>query len=358
MEWVKPAGLRPVRVWLYLVAAMIVGMIVLGGLTRLTDSGLSMVEWNVVLGVVPPISEADWQSTFEKYKQFPQYQKHFPDMNLDEFKFIFYMEYTHRLLGRLIGLVFFLPFVFFLVKKWLHPPFLRRCLLLFFLGGLQGVVGWIMVKSGLVDIPRVSHFRLTLHLGLALLVFSITLWYAYRLSFGVRAEHASDIGKMGKLSWWVLGALGIQILSGGMVAGMRAGHAFNTWPTMNGAWIPGGLWTYDSISRNLLENPVMLQFFHRWWAILVAIFVVVFAIRFWHRSQSRLLFHARVCLIVLVVIQVLLGIGTLVMRVPVSLASLHQLGAVLLLIVALLFCQQSYDAALLNKARNPSQGSS
>ena len=357
MQWVKPAGLRPVRIWLFLVAAMIVGMIVLGGLTRLTESGLSMVEWKVFMGVVPPLSETDWQSTFEKYQQFPQYQKHFTEMTLDEFKFIFFMEYTHRLLGRLIGLVFFLPFLFFCLKKWLYAPFLRRCLLLFGLGGLQGIVGWIMVKSGLVDMPRVSHFRLTLHLGLALFVLAMTLWYAYRLTFSVREADAGDIGRMGNRAWWLVGLLSVQILSGGMVAGIRAGHAFNTWPTMNGEWIPGGLWSYDSLSQNLLENPVMLQFFHRWWAMAVVVFAVFFAVKFWHRSQSRLMFHARWGLIALVVLQVLLGIGTLVMRVPVSLASLHQLGAVLLLVVAILFGQQSFDAARINTVPRPSQGS-
>lgn len=357
MDWVEKRGSRLVRIWLFAVAGMIIAMVLLGGLTRLTDSGLSMVEWRLVMGVVPPLSQADWLAVFEKYQQFPQYQKHFPDMSMSEFKFIFMMEYTHRLIGRLMGLVFFLPFVYFLAKKWLRRPFIWRCSLLFFLGGLQGVVGWIMVKSGLVDLPRVDHLRLTLHLGLALFLLCLTLWYAYRLSFKLDSKDAPTVAAMGAWPSWLLALLSIQILSGGMVAGLRAGHAFNTWPTMNGAWFPAGLWSYDSFTQNFIENPVFVQFFHRWWAILVTVFTVTFVIKYWRSNQPKLLRHARVWLMSLLVIQVVLGIATLVMRVPISLASAHQLGAVFLLMVALLFCQQAFDARRINKGLAPGLGS-
>lgn len=352
MDWVEERGLKAVRLWLFGVAFMIVAMVVLGGLTRLTDSGLSMVEWKVVMGVVPPLSEADWHATFEKYKAFPQYKEHFPDMTLDEFKFIFFWEYSHRVFGRMIGLVFFLPLVFFLFKKWLKKPFIWRSFLLLFLGGLQGVVGWIMVKSGLVDIPRVDHLRLTLHLGLALFVFCLTLWYAYRLTFKIEHWQSTTLAAMGKWPFILLATFGLQILTGGMVAGLRAGFSFNTWPTMNGDWIPSSIWSFGSFFENLLENPVFVQFFHRWFAIFAAALGVFFALKFWQRGQSKGLLAARLLMIGLIVVQVLLGIGTLVMRVPISLASLHQLGAVLLLAVTTFFCQQSYDANRLKKGQN------
>lgn len=356
MNWVKEQGLKPVRVWLLVVAVMIVGMVVLGGLTRLTDSGLSMVEWRVVMGAIPPLSDADWQETFDKYKQFPQYQKHFPDMEMKQFKFIFLMEYAHRLLGRLIGLVFFLPFVFFLLKKWLYQPFIWRGSLLFILGGLQGVVGWIMVKSGLVDEPRVDHLRLTLHLGLALFVLGLTFWYYLRLTHPLSKDHTQTVFPKYHGARWLVSLISMQILSGGMVAGLKAGFAFNTWPTMNGAMMPKSMWAYDSFTQNFFENPVFVQFFHRWFAILVAIYCLVFGLLNWAKPLPMLLKRARVALVVLVVIQVLLGIGTLVMRVPVSLASLHQFGAVLLLLTAVIFCQQTYEAKLLRKAPKPDPG--
>lgn len=358
MIWVEERGKRQVRIWLYAVAVMIVGMILLGGLTRLTDSGLSIVEWRVVMGVIPPLSDADWQKAFEQYKEFPQYREHFPNMRMDEFKFIFLMEYSHRLLGRLIGVVFFLPFVFFVWKGWLRRPFLLRCMGLFFLGGLQGFVGWIMVKSGLVDIPRVDHLRLTLHLGLAILVLSLTLWYAYRLSFPVLSKDAAPVASMGKWPMIVMAAVGFQIVTGGMVAGLRAGFAFNTWPTMNGVWVPKSIWSYSSLSQNLFENPVFIQFFHRWFAIAVATLVVFFVFKFWKKDRVGRLKIARILLLILTLAQVLLGIGTLVMRVPISLASLHQMGAVLLMIVLLFFCQQVYEANQIRNSPDRTQGSS
>ncbi|CAM2065967.1 COX15/CtaA family protein [Sulfidibacter corallicola] len=343
MNLVVEAGRKPVIIWLYTICGMIFCMIALGGLTRLTDSGLSMVQWKVIMGAIPPLSHDDWIQVFDQYKQYPQYLKQNQGMSLDEFKFIFYMEYFHRLLGRLIGVAFFFPVVYFQVKGWLRPKMLAHCCAVFALGGLQGLVGWFMVRSGLVDLPRVSHYRLVLHLSLAMLVFTYALYLAFTLRI-IRRPKLDD-GVFEALKWPGMAALALvacQIASGGFVAGLRAGHAYNTFPTMNGQWFPAALWSFDPWISNFFENPVMVQFVHRYLALAVTVVIIALYFRFANKFSMSYMRIAFNLLLACLVLQVTLGISTLLLRVPVSLGSLHQIGAVCLWAVLVFICQQAW----------------
>ena len=225
--------------WLIVTAIVVFAMVVVGGITRLTQSGLSMVEWDPLFGIFPPIGVEGWQTVFDKYQQFPEYQKINFGMSLEEFKFIFWWEYGHRVLGRIIGLVFFVPFAFFLVKGWLNRQWSLRFAGLLVLGGLQGVLGWYMVVSGLVDDPHVSQYRLTAHLILAAVIYALLLWHAFDFMFSTRQPlFNSAVFWTGLLPCVVL----LMIVTGGFVAGTKAGFIINTFPTMNGEWIPDGLW--------------------------------------------------------------------------------------------------------------------
>ncbi len=248
-------------------------------------------------------------------------------MTIREFKFIYWMEFSHRLLGRFIGLVFLIPFLIFLAMKWLGPPMIRRAVLLFFLGLLQGFMGWYMVKSGLVDIPRVSPYRLTIHLSLATLVYSLCLWFAFSLTLGEPKESRDALDRARPMAFWVLVLIGLQICSGGFVAGLNAGLSFNTFPTMNGAWIPGGLWSHTPWFANFFDNPVMVQFIHRGSAYLVTAVTLLFYFRHIRLFAGAPLSRAFHILLVLLIVQLVLGITTLLGRVPVSFASLHQICA-------------------------------
>jgi len=247
---------RAVAAWLFLCAALVFVMIVVGGITRLTESGLSIVEWQPLVGALPPLSQADWDLLFQKYRATPQFLKVFPDMDVEGFKTIFWWEYLHRLLGRVIGIVFLLPFLWFLVRRKLDRPLAWKLAGLFVLGGLQGAMGWYMVKSGLVDDPRVSHFRLTAHLGLALVIFCVEMWIAIGLL-------QREPGKPRAFALLVLGLVLLMALSGGFVAGLRAGHAYSTFPLMNGHLIPPEAFMLEPWWRNFLWNPAAIQLTHR-----------------------------------------------------------------------------------------------
>ena len=341
---VVPQGRKYVLTWLYAIAFLVLAMIILGGLTRLTGSGLSMVDWRPIMGAIPPIGEAAWLETFAKYKQFPEYQKVNAGMALSEFKFIFAMEYSHRLLGRAVGLVFFFPFIFFLYKRWMNGAMIKRGVFLFVLGGLQGLMGWYMVKSGLVDEPRVSQYRLVAHFSLAMLVFTLCLWYAFGLSRREYKGSRPELAQFKTFSLVSLALVGFQMISGGFVAGLDAGLAFNTWPDMNGQWIPAGLWSHTPWFSNFFDNMVMVQFFHRTSAYVVTAAVLIFFFRT-RAELSRGSGGIAVFLLPLMLaIQVILGIATLLMRVPVSLGSLHQLGAVALWSVMLFLCHRCVRA--------------
>jgi cytochrome c oxidase assembly protein subunit 15 len=309
--------------WLFAVAGLVALMVVIGGLTRLTESGLSMVEWKPITGWLPPLSEAAWLAEFEKYKQFPEYQKVNIGMTLAGFQEIYWLEYIHRVLGRLIGLAFALPLIWFWLRDRIPPGMKPHLLLMFVLGGSQGALGWFMVKSGLVDHPDVSHYRLTAHLGLALLIFGYLLWGALSL---VREGRMVGLRGSGIAGW--LGALVfLQILSGGLIAGMNAGLSHNTWPLMDGAFIPDGLLIIQPWWHNFFENAMTVQFQHRMgaYAVVILAAVTVFALRGQAPTGLR---HA---LLTAVLLQIGLGIATLLMHVPVALGTLHQAGAVLVL---------------------------
>ncbi|MGH6804070.1 MAG: COX15/CtaA family protein, partial [Methyloceanibacter sp.] len=265
--------LRALRIWLGALAALIVAMILIGGATRLTDSGLSITEWQPILGAVPPLSEADWQRAFEAYQKIPEYTELKRGMSLDAFKAIYWWEWAHRFLGRLIGVAFFVPFVVFWALGYIPRPLLLRLIGLFLLGALQGAVGWYMVKSGLVARTDVSQYRLAAHFGVALVILGYTLW----LLFGLGGErHAAIAAARGRSASWIAGLvlalIFVQMLAGALVAGLDAGMGFNTWPLIDGAFVPQGLGEASPFYLNLLENPLTVQFDHRMlgYAVVVA----------------------------------------------------------------------------------------
>jgi cytochrome c oxidase assembly protein subunit 15 len=316
---------RQVAAWLFVCAAFTFTMVVVGGITRLTESGLSIVEWQPLSGALPPLSQADWETLFAKYRETPQFRKVFSGIGLGEFKSLFWWEYLHRLLGRVIGLIFLFPFLYFLFKKKISTPLALKLSGVFVLGALQGAMGWYMVQSGLVDDPRVSHFRLTAHLGLALLIFAFEFWMALELL------NPSGEKARGQLPLLVLGFVFLMALSGGFVAGLRAGHAYNTFPLMNGQLVPAEAFMLEPWWRNFFWNVATVQLVHRafFWLLLVLVPVLWWQAR---RTQAKIAAHH---LLAMFVIQAALGISTLLLAVPVSLAAAHQAGAVLLLAAAI-----------------------
>lgn len=339
---------RILAIWLLCCCAMIYGMVVIGGVTRLTQSGLSMVEWKPILGVIPPINQGQWQAAFAKYQQYPEYKIR-RNMTLDEFKGIYYIEWFHRVFGRLIGLVFGLPLVFFWWYGFLNKTLLSRLIWAFVLGGMQGILGWYMVKSGLVDKPHVSPYRLTAHLLLAVFLFAYVLWLALDLA-GWRQKPKEtplplDQAHRSSLVRWnqaLVILIFVMIGSGGLVAGTRAGFAFNTWPLMVGQVIPEGLMNYTPWYTNFVNNTLTIQFTHRTLAYLLCLLIPIF---WWKLRNANIPSRLRIAahgFLASLGLQVLLGILTLLYIVPISLAALHQAGAVLLLTMALLCLHALY----------------
>jgi cytochrome c oxidase assembly protein subunit 15 len=312
--------LKPVRIWLYVIALMVLAMVVVGGLTRLTESGLSITEWKPISGIIPPLSDADWQAEFDAYKQIPQYQLLNQGMTLEGFKFIFFWEWAHRALGRIIGLVFAVPFLVFLVQRRFTWNLAAPLAGLFVLGGLQGALGWWMVTSGLTELTSVSQYRLAAHLTAALLLFMALIWVARRLTPNRSIARAGD-----RPAALILLALVIlQIGAGAFVAGLDAGMGYNTWPLMDGALVPNGLGVMEPWWKNLFENAMTVQFIHRTIAYVIVLYAG--ALYLWRRGEGGWL--PRVALLVL--LQVALGISTLVLHVPLSLALGHQALAFML----------------------------
>ena len=326
---------RQVARWLLFCAAVIFGMIVLGGMTRLTDSGLSMVEWKPLIGVVPSLSEQAWVETFEKYKQFPEYQKINKGMSLDGFKSIFMYEYLHRVLGRLIGVIFLLPLLYFAMRGRIRQGLMPKLVVLFFMGGLQGLLGWYMVKSGLVNNPHVSQYRLTAHLGLAVAIYAYMVWLAFDLLFSCETSAAAN-RPYARCSLVLVTLVYLMILSGGLVAGTRAGLAYSTWPLMGGSFIPAGLYTQTPFWLSALEDITTIQFNHRIFAYVLFVLLNAFAVAVYRRSATGRGRLGAVLLVIALLIQVTLGISTLLLHVPVALGTAHQGGAVALL-TAILF---------------------
>jgi heme a synthase len=328
---------RAVVRWLCLCLLLIFTMVILGGVTRLTGSGLSMVTWHPV-GVLPPLSSAQWLEEFVRYQQFPEFQLINRDMILAEFKTIFWFEYSHRMLGRLIGLVFLLPFAWFYWRGMIRPGLTPRLLVMFLLGGLQGLLGWYMVKSGLVSNPHVSQYRLTAHLASAILIYGFILWTIFGLAlpdpYRRLSESANYAWRRTSLALATLVLL--TIVSGGFVAGLKAGLIFNSFPLMGGKLIPEGIGALSPWYRNPFENLVTVQFQHRWLALTTALLLIAWYLRGRARFEQPRINLGFKLVGMMVIIQVALGIATLLTRVPVALGALHQAGA-LLLFSAMLF---------------------
>lgn len=325
---------KPILNWLYVGIAMVFIMVMIGGITRLTDSGLSMVDWNPIMGSIPPLNDADWQEAFEKYKSSPQFKEHNYHFEIEDFKQIFWWEFIHRFWGRLIGIVFILPFLWFLVRKKLSKPLMFRLLLVLVLGGSQGLLGWFMVKSGLIDVPRVSHFRLAAHLMTAFLTMSVIYWIALELKHE-KPKASLSLKSFKQWNIALLVMLSLQIMYGAFVAGKDAGLMHNTWPKMDGYYIHPVATALDSIWESITYNSSMIQFIHRSLAILL--FVFVLSIK-WESAKKKItgsLNGAYSVLAAVVVLQFILGVFTLLFKVPISLAVIHQLGALVLLLATL-----------------------
>ena len=310
-------------------------MVVLGGVTRLTGSGLSMVDWRPVTGVLPPLGDSEWQQVFEMYQQTPEFQKENSHMEVSDFKGIFWLEYLHRLLGRTIGIVFLVPFLFFVWKGHIQKREFPKYMLMFVLGGMQGVLGWYMVKSGLVDKPDVSQYRLAAHLLAAFLIYAYMFWVALTLLFPPRETQRHPwYGKTLALTALIT----VTVMSGAFVAGLKAGKIYNTFPKMGEYWIPPDVLALEPAWRNFFDNMATVQFEHR----VLAITTFVLIIAYWARLRKADL-PARIrrgvnALLHTAVLQVALGIATLLLVVPISLAASHQAVAMLLFTVALYLC--------------------
>lgn len=336
------AGRRWVVVWLFAVAALVFVMVVVGGITRLTESGLSMVEWQPATGWLPPLSEEAWQAEFEKYQAFPQYQQVNRGMALDEFKAIYAWEYGHRLLGRLIGLAFFVPFVAFLAMGRIRRAEVPWFLFLFVAGGAQGALGWFMVQSGLIDRPDVSQYRLAAHLGLAFAILGLLLWTGWRLAEEGRSRAAERT-----LRWpaTLLGvAVFLQIIAGAFVAGTNAGFIYNTWPLIDGALIPSGLFDFEPAWLAPFEEHLTVQFVHRMIAYLV-VGLALWAMLRARRASSAAARRAGTAVLHAVLLQVAIGIATLLAVVPVWLGALHQAIALVVWAAALYLARLSWTDA-------------
>ncbi|MDR7229799.1 cytochrome c oxidase assembly protein subunit 15 [Caulobacter sp. BE264] len=326
---------RPVAIWLFIVAAMVFAMVVVGGATRLTDSGLSITEWKPIMGALPPMSEQAWRESFELYKQIPQYQLVNPDMSLEAFKGIFWWEWAHRLLGRVVGMAFAIPFVVFLIRKDIPRRLIWRCAAMLGLGGLQGLIGWWMVSSGLSERVSVAPERLMTHLGLALALFVVLIWTALDAWNGSPRVEERSPWRVWALAF--LGAVFFQSLLGALVAGNDAGLVYNDWPLMNGRWFPSdyvgaGFW------GTLAHSQAAVQFNHRIFAYALLVAAILMAVV---AKRDRLLVAdakgIAVAVAVVVCLQAVLGVWTLVAAVPISLGVVHQAGAAVLLAVATSF---------------------
>ena len=332
----NPASRNQVAAWLLICCPLVFAMVVVGGVTRLTHSGLSIVEWQPVVGTLPPLNETEWHEVFTKYKGTPEYQKVNLGMGLEAFKGIFWMEYFHRLLGRAIGVVFLLPLLYFWAARKIGRFLAWKLAGIFMLGGLQGAMGWYMVASGLMDDPRVSQYRLTAHLGLAFAIYAAMFRVALDL-LDPQPPSGSDAirARLCRYAIALTALIFVMVLSGGFVAGIRAGFAYNTFPLMNGHLIPPEIFINDPWYLNFFNNMATVQFDHRLIAWLLAILVPWF---WWKTRRASLPSRIKTAsnfFLAALAIQIALGITTLLLVVPVALAAAHQAGALLLFSAAL-----------------------
>ncbi len=320
---------KKVIYWLLTGCALLFIMVIIGAITRLTDSGLSMSDYKLITGTIPPLNEVEWQKAFDLYQQYPEFQKLHSHFTLSDFKGIYFWEWLHRVMGRLIGLVFIFPFLYFLATKQLTGKTIKKCFVLLFLGGFQGFLGWYMVKSGLVDMPNVSHFRLAAHLTTAFLTFSATLWVALDLKFPNKKVVDKNYRNLIIVGYIIVL---IQIIYGGFVAGLKAGLLHNHWPFMNeGKFMHESAYAIDPLYLNFLENPSGIQFFHRTFAYVVVIMIAII----WYRGKQMTITKGQEqsinSLLILVGVQFLLGVLTIIYGVPLWLGVAHQIGAFFLL---------------------------
>ncbi|MDA8363449.1 MAG: COX15/CtaA family protein [Gammaproteobacteria bacterium] len=330
----KARSQRAIAIWLLLCCAMIYAMVIVGGITRLTHSGLSIVHWDPIMGAIPPLNMAQWNHVFHLYQQTPEFRDVNSDMDLAQFKTIFWMEYAHRLLGRSIGLVFLLPFLYFLIRGRIEKRLIPKLVTMFILGGLQGALGWYMVSSGLVHNPHVSQYRLTAHLSLAFLIYAYILWVALDLLGPTAPIPAPEFTRLRRFSYGVTALVFLMVIAGGFVAGLRAGFIYNTFPMMNGRWLPLGMFALHPLWRNFFANMGTVQFDHR----MIAYLLIIVISSFWFMARRtplprrpRIAIHL---LLAMLAIQVTLGITTLLLVVPTPLASAHQAGALMLFTIA------------------------
>ena len=314
---------KHVSTWLLSTIIMVVLMILIGGVTRLTDSGLSMVEWRPLWGFLPPTSEIEWKRVFELYMNSPEYIFKNNGMSLEEFKEIFFWEYFHRLWGRLIGIVFIIPMLFFIILKKIPKSILSKLFIILFLGGLQGFIGWWMVKSGLVNDPSVSQYRLTIHLSNALLILSLLIWVYLEIKEGV-SQIKPDF------SFFMFSILFITIIAGAFVAGMDAGLMYNEYPFMGDSLIPENYGEYQLLDP--FENPASAQFHHRHLALFTTLCTLFYCYKYYFESEDKKVKKLSLLISIVVCSQFTLGIITLINMVPVYLGAIHQTGAVILFI--------------------------
>ncbi len=336
------AQLPAVRIWLLVIAAFVLAMVVVGGATRLTGSGLSITEWKPILGALPPMSEAAWQDAFEKYKQIPQYEAVNKGFSLEGFKAIFWWEWSHRLLGRLVGFVFLLPFAYFMLRRAIPKPFISKVFALFVLGGAQGALGWFMVSSGLVGSDRiaVSQYRLAAHLALATVIAAYAFWLALTIREKGQEDAAAPVASpSARLAAIILGGLVyLQIIAGAFVAGLKGGYASNTWPLMNGEIVPAGMDQYSPLWMNLFENPLTAQFVHRLIAYFIALYAIVFALTVWRRPALR---APAIAIGAATFAQIALGVATIVYDMPLGFALAHQANSMFVLAASLWAVQRA-----------------
>ncbi len=344
------SNLRAVRIWLLIVAGLIVCTLMVGGATRLTESGLSIVEWKPITGTLPPMNDTQWTAEFDAYKKIPQYREMNQGMSLDEFKTIYWWEWAHRALARFIGVAFLLPFLWFLWRGAINGNLMRRLWIIFALGGLQGAVGWWMVKSGLAARTSVSQYRLAVHFMLALILFSAVVWTVRRLQ-----SHSSLMASARlKITGWILLALVfVQLYFGALVAGLRAGKIFNTWPNIDGVLIP----SFDRLFfetpwwRNFFDNMLTVQFSHRVFAYVLTIVAVIHAIDAVRSRADAAVKSGALWLLAAILLQVVIGIATLLYQVPIDMGLAHQATAIFVLTLALLHAERLGSPAQLTSAK-------
>ncbi len=335
---------KAIAIWLFICCASIFAMVILGGVTRLTGSGLSMVEWEPLMGILPPLDHAQWQETFLLYQQFPEYKLHNYSMNLEEFKSIFWFEYSHRLLGRMIGFIFIVPLLYFIMTRKIRKSLIPKLIGMFILGGLQGLMGWYMVKSGLVQDPHVSQYRLTAHLALAFIVYAYIFWVALDLFFSDQDRiRKTAISRLKRFSLLLTLLIFITVLSGGFVAGLKAGYAFNTFPLMGGRLVPESIFALSPVWKNFFENIATVQFDHRVMATLLFIIIPLFWLNAIRQDVPARVRTGAHLLLAMLGIQVTLGISTLLLHVPVPLAAAHQGGALMLFTIMLFITHELWN---------------